>query len=103
MNKLNICGTNFTMKRVSDLHTDNGALDGQITYDDSIICINSKIKDTDRVAEVLMHEVIHGIDQSLHIGLSEDNVQRMANGLHQMGLGHILLERVNGRTKKNSS
>jgi len=96
MKKINICGTDFKIVRTKDLHTDQGALDGQVRYDDSTIAINTKIVDKGRLAEVFMHEIVHAIDASLHISLSEENVQRMASGLHSMGVSHFLVEKADG-------
>ncbi len=103
MGKIKICGTEYTIQRVKDLHTDSGLLDGIITYSDASIRLGTQITSKDRLVETFLHEVVHGIDTSLKLDMSEENVQRMANALHQMGVSHFLWRKANGQVKKNSS
>ena len=90
-----ICGSKFSVEMQEELFIDN-KLDGSIEYNESRIRIDSRMKG-DRRNEVFMHEVIHGIDSSLQLHMKEDDVQRMASGLHAMGVGQFLMEKVCGQ------
>lgn len=45
----------------------------------------SKSNAPEQLEDTLLHEVIHIIDSELAIGLTEENVQRLACGLHSAG------------------
>jgi len=91
-----ICGTQYSVTKVPDLIDDSvGKVNGRIRMNPAEIELSSDLCDA-RMSEVLLHEIVHGIDNHLEIGLKEDDVQRLANGLHQLGFGEVLLERIYG-------
>lgn len=44
-----------------------------------------------KLAETLIHEIIHAIESSIDVGLDELGVQVLANSLNQLGIGEYLL------------
>tara|TARA_R100001463_G_scaffold6332_1_gene20841 strand:- start:4029 stop:4334 length:306 start_codon:yes stop_codon:yes gene_type:complete len=94
-NYLKICGHYYKVKFVDNL-TDAGGdrhAWGRIHSANQVIeiesnCSNSKKK------ESLVHEVIHAIESSVDLGLNETEVCVLANALFQLGLGDILIEKL---------
>jgi len=90
--KINILGAHFMVKKgyensISDLY-------GQIKYTDKVILLNDhSCVSREQTEDTLLHEVIHGIDERLKLGLKEEMVHRLATGLYASGV-RVKLERV---------
>lgn len=65
---------------VDDLRDGERRLDGNITYDDCVIRINSRLCEQMRV-EVLWHEVIHGILAQAGLRWDDNKIDILAHGL----------------------
>jgi len=92
--ELVICGSKFDIEIQEELFIDE-KLDGAILYDDCKIKLDAGMVG-DRKVEILLHEVIHGISSALKLHMKEDDVQRMASGLHSMGVGQFIYEKLDG-------
>jgi DNA-directed RNA polymerase alpha subunit len=58
---------------------------GNITYVAQIINIdNDKLMARESVAETLLHEIIHIIDEELSLKMGEDNVGRMSVSIYSL-------------------
>ena len=62
------------------LNDDTRLLDGQIDYGENKIHLFQRLTDADKKA-TLLHEIIHGIDRFMIIGLSEEQVEKLGEGL----------------------
>lgn len=54
---------------------------GIIEHDNKKIYLNERFN-KDQQNETLLHEVIHGIDEFMNIGLTEDQVERLGKGMY---------------------
>ena len=57
-----------------------GVFLGNIYYSQSLIVINNT-PDEDVMESTLLHEIIHGIDNFMTIGLDEDTISKISDGL----------------------
>ena len=94
-NSIKICGHYYDVRFVNNLTDSSGDRHawGRIHPGNQIIEIeldstNSKKK------ESLVHEVLHAIESSIDLGLSEIEVCVLANALFQLGLGEVLIEKL---------
>ena len=53
---------------------------GEIDHIQRVIKIDKGLKDDDK-REVLLHEIIHGLEEFMVLNLEEDDVTRLAKGL----------------------
>jgi hypothetical protein len=60
--------------------SDGSVLCGQIDYDKQRIRVHKNVG-PDKLLLTLMHEVMHGICEHMNVTLSEDDVDRMAQGV----------------------
>ena len=77
--KVTILGKQYDVIEVSEARS--GGNLGSASQSYQTIMVNKSIG-KDQKKETLLHEVIHIIDQELKIGLSEENVCRLAVGLY---------------------
>jgi hypothetical protein len=63
---------------------------GRITYGSKTIRLNKTFPK--RMKESLLHEIVHGVDDFMDTGLTEKQVNQMAQGLHSVLIDnpHIL-------------
>lgn len=77
MNSLNILGKPFRIEWLDEL---DGALGETYTHKQMIKMQKGTPPDTER--ETLLHEVIHAVDESLALQLTEHQVHALACGLY---------------------
>lgn len=64
-----------------NLVDDNQVCYGTIEYDSEIINISNLYSDNSKKC-TLIHECVHGIDEFLDIGLSEEQVTKLGKGIY---------------------
>jgi len=74
---------NYLVKEVEHLDDDERLLYGQILYNDEVISLSKKYPEN-QMKCTLVHEIIHGIDDLMGVGLQEDLVEKLAKGLYQV-------------------
>ena len=77
-NKIRIDGEDWTVVKNKDLIRNESAR-GMITYDERLIQLDANSK---RTPTSLLHECIHAIDNNAALGLSEEQVKRLAHGVY---------------------
>ena len=72
---------NYKVQYFNEIRNDEDVkLAGQINYQTSIIKINNTLDEIEQKL-TLLHEIVHGIDEKMNIGLEEKQVDNIANGL----------------------
>lgn len=92
--KINIGGMIYDIKLIpgkehSDLHGRNYI--GSIDHEKCLITLE-KDMDGQMILESLLHEIMHGIEYSNQLKLSEKNVFRIARGFYQVLKNNNLLK-----------
>ena len=80
---INICGLPYKIIQTDDkknVSNGNGDSWGHIYYERLEIWIYNKLS-IRKKWNILLHEIIHGIDESCSIGLNESKTDRLAVGL----------------------
>jgi hypothetical protein len=91
--KVEIFGITFQVQNVAVINDDTNQL-GEITHKDQTIRVKSDLGD-DMKTQVLLHEILHGIDESLGnpLGDTPDDAERLVQSLsaalHQTLKGHL--------------
>jgi|TARA_R110002126_G_scaffold274246_1_gene419203 hypothetical protein len=76
--KFKLFGQEWTIRTGTDLELDTDL--GRCVVDDNLIMLNA-VQTTTNLHHTLTHEVIHSIEQKLHLGLTEQQVDLVALGL----------------------
>ena len=76
--KFKLFGQEWTIRIGTDLELDTDL--GRCVVDDNLIMLNP-VQTTTNLHHTLTHEVIHSIEQKLHLGLTEQQVDLVALGL----------------------
>ena len=84
--KVKILYKEYTVEQQENLHDEEGELYGQIHYMPEKILLNTDSSDEQKKA-VLLHEVIHGMDEMYCIGLKEKQVEKLGNGFWNVHSG----------------
>lgn len=94
-NVIKICGHYYKVKFVENLTNSSGdhhawgrIHPGRQTIEIELDSTKSKKK------ESLVHEVLHAIESSIDLGLGEMEICVLANTLFQLGLGDVLIEKL---------
>lgn len=83
--KIKIGAFEYRIKWEDNPMHDNVNCLGVCTPDDKIITLSNKIKEDQQVLfSVLLHELIHAIDDTYDIGLSEKKVNQIGMGVHDL-------------------
>ena len=83
INKVTILGIEYDVVYLEDLITREG-LYGEINYNKQVIRIDNSMND-DRKIRTIIHEVLHGIMESLgysEINYDEEKIQNISNALY---------------------
>lgn len=76
--RLNICGIPYKVEEQRAVIAPDGqAVWGHIDFGKCLIRIDKNLSSDKKVA-VLMHEIVHAIDEAVGIGLDESNTDRLA-------------------------
>jgi hypothetical protein len=86
----------FIEGRKAEYGTEESEILGAISMRNCDIIIERDMADS-KILEVLIHEVMHGITYGTSLGLTETQVQVMANSLFRLGFGHYLWEKMGGK------
>ena len=82
--KLKICGLDYTIVLLKDLHLDEG-LAGQHDGDKQIIRLQNRGYHSQAIEQNFFHEVTHAINSNYLNGkLDEDIVDSISNGIYQV-------------------
>ncbi len=76
--------------------TDDVEILGAISMRNCEIIVEREMKDS-KILEVLTHEVLHAITYGTSLGLTETQVQVLANSLFKLGYGNYLWETMGGK------
>lgn len=68
----------------------NEELWGQIRHTEAVIAIQTNLP-PERMLAVFLHEAVHGIDEYMHLDLSEEQVIRLGSGLAALLLDNNML------------
>jgi|TARA_R110000868_G_scaffold53722_1_gene168438 hypothetical protein len=77
-NKFKLFGQEWTIRIGTDLELDGDL--GLCVTDDNLILLNAD-QTASSIKHTLAHEVLHAVEQKLHLNLSEQQVDLMALGL----------------------
>jgi hypothetical protein len=86
----------FIEGRKAEYGTEESEILGAISMRNCDIIIERDMADS-KILEVLIHEVMHGITYGTSLGLTETQVQVMANSLFRLGFGNYLWEKMGGK------
>lgn len=86
---VNILGRMVRIEYVPDLQDEGKNLFGQILYIQEVIKLNANFEGTTRLEEIILHEIIHGVSDSLGMELDEQDVASMARGLWMAGVRYV--------------
>jgi thymidylate synthase (FAD) len=84
-----ILGKPYDVEMVDDAHTSGNM--GSANRSLQKILIASAIG-KDQQQDTLLHEVLHIINDELKVGLTEENVSRLAVGLYSAGYAHPIVK-----------
>lgn len=76
--KFKLFGQDWTIRTGTELELDTDL--GRCVVDDNLILLNA-VQTKTNLHHTLTHEVIHSIEQKLHLGLTEQQVDLIALGL----------------------
>tara|TARA_R100001594_G_scaffold44544_2_gene77022 strand:- start:650 stop:955 length:306 start_codon:yes stop_codon:yes gene_type:complete len=94
-NHIKICGHYYEVRFVENLTDSSGDRHawGRIHPGKQVIEIELN-STSSKKKESLIHEIIHAIESSVDLGLSELEICVLANALFQLGLGDLLIEKL---------
>jgi hypothetical protein len=96
---LEINDHNYTVRfiegRKAEYGSDDAEILGAISMRNCDIIIEKDMVDS-KILEVLIHEVLHGITYGTSLGLTETQVQVLANSLYRLNFGEYLWTRMGG-------
>ena len=75
---------NYKVSFVNRVDNGDARVDGQITYDALTIKLKPIEDNKEYVESVFIHEVVHGIFESMNLEQTEDIVDRLSKGFHQV-------------------
>lgn len=81
--KVKILYKTFSIEEESNLHDGGNDLYGQIHYMSEKMLINSAASDEQKEA-TLIHELVHGLDETFNIGLKEHQVELVSTALYML-------------------
>lgn len=73
----------YTVEEHENLHDEKGDLYGQIHYLPERILLNEGAKKEQKKA-VLLHEIVHALDEMYNIELEEKQVEKLGNALYML-------------------
>ena len=97
---LNINDHNYTVRFIeggkAEFGSDEVEILGAISMRNCDIIVERDMEHS-KILEVLIHEVLHGITYGTSLGLTETQVQVVANSLFKLGFGQYLWEKMGGK------
>ena len=86
----------FIEGRKAEYGSDDSEILGAISMRNCDIIVEQDMADS-KILEVLIHEVLHAITYGTSLGLTETQVQVLANSLYRLNFGQYLWERMGGQ------
>ena len=97
---LNINDHDYTVRFIeggkAEYGSDEVEILGAISMRNCDIIVERDMKQS-KILEVLIHEVLHGITYGTSLGLTETQVQVVANSLFKLGFGEYLWTKMGGK------
>lgn len=75
----------YAVEEQSNLHNENGDLYGQIQYLEEKIILNADAS-AGQKKSILVHELLHALDEMYNIELEEKQVEKLGNALYMLQL-----------------
>lgn len=82
--KVKIAGVFYDIKYKKGLNNGTSLCFGYVDNDKAFIELEPDIQNAQRMKQTLLHEIIHALDFSLGIKLSESAVDKIANGFYMV-------------------
>ncbi len=101
--KVKILGINYDVKMCNEGELGDGDYIGRIIAKQALIRIDKTARSQPQ-AELLLHEIIHGIDMSMDTQIKETIIKRLAHGLYAVLIDnpHIFSYDPTGHLYRNS-
>jgi hypothetical protein len=97
---LDINNHNYTVRFIegekAQYGSDEVEILGAISMRNCDIIVEREMQDS-KILEVLIHEVLHGVTYGTSLGLTETQVQVLANSLFKLGFGEYLWNKMGGQ------
>lgn len=83
---IRIGGIDYQIEYVSQLNNESRILYGQISYEDSIIKLNSDNQEHQKLCLTLWHEILHGITEHANLEIKNEElvIDVLAKGMYQV-------------------